>query len=742
MTGKRKLVIEILGDAKDGAKALLDISDKTDRMAQGLQRAGTAGIAAGMALGGGLLYAATQAADAETQQLKLDNSIANSSNTFRNNGQALKDLATAIQSKTAADGDAIVGMQSLLVQYGYTENQILSMTPLVVDLSRKMGIDLDAAAKAVAKSADGSATALKRMGIDVDEAKMKADPFTATMDALRSSVGGFAEAEGETAAGKLERIKNQLGDIVEGVGAGAIDTFSGITDKVAGLASELSKTNPELLNTAGRIGAIGSVAAIGVGGLMVGAGWLVTMRDRFTQVAGEGENATRKLNAFGRAAAGLASVTAVVGIFEGVAAALNDSTNVAGRAQEAIDRLVLAMGNTKSGAGDVVAAFGDLVGAEQDTLRFQNLWQEFGAEVSIVGTDVKADVEQVQRAFDQLGQTEGPNAQIAVLDALEEQTRATLDSSSGQYRTNMEFIDRNRAAVEQHMAATAVSEGAIEGQTGAVQEATSALESYTSAVQATTDPLFAVMDAQDQVTQAKKRADEAMASGDLAAYQDATIQTARAQATLEGRLGALQTAVQNGTVSIDVAKNALDRWVAQGVLTRAQADAIAWGFGAATHQAQVLDQQSPHVSVASTAPAVARELDNVSGKLSYLTSRTWIVHTQQRYATVVENAARGQSVPGLALGGPVAKDLPYIVGEEGWELFIPDTNGTIISHNDSKRLAGQAATAMGGSSAAGVVNITVNYSPTVGDPYRDAAKVAELLKLHVQHNGPLVGVST
>ena len=42
------------------------------------------------------------------------------------------------------------------------------------------------------------------------------------------------------------------------------------------------------------------------------------------------------------------------------------------------------------------------------------------------------------------------------------------------------------------------------------------------------------------------------------------------------------------------------------------------------------------------------------------------------------------TAPGLAKGGPVAAGKDYIVGEEGPEMFVSETNGTIINNDDSK----------------------------------------------------------
>lgn len=66
----------------------------------------------------------------------------------------------------------------------------------------------------------------------------------------------------------------------------------------------------------------------------------------------------------------------------------------------------------------------------------------------------------------------------------------------------------------------------------------------------------------------------------------------------------------------------------------------------------------------------------------------------------------GHFFAGMASGGQVDKNTPYVVGEEGYELFVPDSNGTIVPHDalmaQSNRLrpaSGYGAGAGGGGGA-------------------------------------------
>lgn len=61
-----------------------------------------------------------------------------------------------------------------------------------------------------------------------------------------------------------------------------------------------------------------------------------------------------------------------------------------------------------------------------------------------------------------------------------------------------------------------------------------------------------------------------------------------------------------------------------------------------------------------------------------------------------------------ALGGPVGKGKPYLVGEEGPELYVPDGNGTIMTAGQTSRMLGQASSGL--SSAMGNTYISVDAS--------------------------------
>ena len=67
---------------------------------------------------------------------------------------------------------------------------------------------------------------------------------------------------------------------------------------------------------------------------------------------------------------------------------------------------------------------------------------------------------------------------------------------------------------------------------------------------------------------------------------------------------------------------------------------------------------------------------------------------------------RSQSFQGKAVGGAVQAGTPYMVGEQGREMFVPSTNGQIVKNSDVER--------MGSSAGSTNINFTINAIDTRG----------------------------
>lgn len=155
------------------------------------QFAQTALLGAGVAVVAFAASSVKAAIEANDAHLKLQNTFANNASLADSSVEAFEHQADALRDLTGVDDEAIISAQALLGQFKLTGGQVQQLIPLIVDLSEKMDIDLQAAAKAVGKATQGNAGILSRYGIVLDETALKTDAFGTTLKGL-GVVQGFA----------------------------------------------------------------------------------------------------------------------------------------------------------------------------------------------------------------------------------------------------------------------------------------------------------------------------------------------------------------------------------------------------------------------------------------------------------------------------------------------------------------------------------------------------------------------
>lgn len=664
--------------ANSAEKELGKAENKIDKVGGSLSKFGAGGMAFAGVAGAALMGFAKEAESAEQQSRKLGNSIENAG-TFAVGAQdRLEELAKEIQNVTTADGDAIIGMQSLLAQFGFTEEQIKSLTPLVVDLSSKMGIDMDVAAKAVAKSATGSTTALKKMGIQVDETSSGGDSFKATMDALAGTVGGFARKEAETFSGKIDQLKVSLGDLQEGIGSGVIDVFSGAIGGATGLSQALGDIDPDIQNTAGQIAGFATVAIGLASSLSFVAGQAIKMRDRFVDADG-------KMNAFGKTAAFAGGALGALALAQTVGTVLNEISDASGNVDRKLQSLVISLGDIENAAvdsTDPLQTFRDLVAAEGKGINLGNIFKDVGKEIKIAGGDIGRDIEYIDSAFTKLMDT-SPELATNLLDVWTKQTDA-LDHNSTQYEDNMMLIDRYRERLGLATTASDVLTGATDGTAGALDDLTGATDDATDATIALTgewDNLLGRFDRDESVTNIKEKMIEA----------DAAIKQAFSTGNQE---------------DIDAAAQAVrDLYGDVGEYIKQVGDIPA------EKQTEILAMLN-----AGDYLGVLKMLNDLER------TRTAKLNIVPQAPGYIPQATVGDmfKLPGRALGGSISANQPYVVGELGPEIIVPNSSGTVIPNN---MIGG------GTSGSSSIINVNVTSS--------DPQEVVKALQRYVRLYGKL-----
>lgn len=496
----------IRGFEKLGASAERDLDkteSKLDKLGSQFTKFGAAGLASAGVVGGALLGFAKQADEAAQFQIKLDNAIANSSVVSAEAGAKFKELATSLQQVTAADGDAILGAQALLVNFGLTEEQIIQLTPLVVDLARATGTDLNSAALSVAKSIDGSAKALKGYGIDIDETAMRTDAFAATVDALQGTVGGFAAREGETFAGQLESFRNSMGDLAEAIGSGVLPVITPLVNGMGNLASRFAVANEATAGFVGKIATIGTGALAAVSGLSLVAGQAIKMRDRFVSADGT-------LNTFGKTAGAVSLALAGLAVALSAQEVINTVAGYARNATQRLQELQITIGGLATVGGNssaqIVTQFADLaasIGAKADIISAV-MGQRLGREFQFTANGIEVDIEHMDEAFSQLASTSTTQAQ-AVIQALEAQAAAAPVGSRA-YKDLMDAANRYRKELELLVGAQNAVSGAEVGVTKTTRGGSEEMRQKTRVVVTQSYRLSGLAEHYKKLEEAQKRA--------------------------------------------------------------------------------------------------------------------------------------------------------------------------------------------------------------------------------------------
>ncbi len=175
--------------------------------------------------------------DSEAAQLKLNDAFDKFPKLSDTSTASLNKLNAEMQKKTRFDDEAYASAEATLAQYGLTGQQLTDLIPLVADFAAKTGTSVEDASGKIGKALLGQGRALKAVGIDFVDAGSTSANFTQIMGGLRAQVGGFAEKEGQTAAGKAEILKNQFGELQETVGSLLVPALSTLVGAITPVIS-------------------------------------------------------------------------------------------------------------------------------------------------------------------------------------------------------------------------------------------------------------------------------------------------------------------------------------------------------------------------------------------------------------------------------------------------------------------------------------------------------------------------
>jgi hypothetical protein len=492
---KRKLVIEVLGNAKDAAKALGDVRSDTDRAAERFTNFGQVTLAASAVGAVGLYKLANAAGDYGEAQSAASVIFGDAVDIVTEFGEAASETA-GMSKKAAVDGANTFGTFGKSAGLAGVDLAGFSteMVQLAGDLASFKNTTPEQAIQAIGSALRGESEPIRAYGVLLDEATLKQRAMTmgiadgtAALTPQQKVLAAQAEILAQTsdAQGDYSRTSDSLANqqrtltaefenLKVGIGQGVLPMMSSLVGGASDVLGKFSELSPETQNLLGKLGGIVVTGGLVVGALSLVAGKVLEARDRFTTLGTDG---TRSMNNVGKAAAGLTTIIAGIAIAEAIGAASNQIGDYAQKAEDALNRTREALLDEDDGRA--VQEFANTVAETQaEWTGLGEIWGSVGREFTVASTGIQADVENVDLAFQRMLES-SPQAAEDLVAALERQLE-TLDPTSREYSDTADMVDRFKERLDAASTATSVATRETENLTGATGDAGGAIEETAS----------------------------------------------------------------------------------------------------------------------------------------------------------------------------------------------------------------------------------------------------------------------
>lgn len=244
--------VEVIVTATDQASGVLS---KIGGLGKGVLGAGlgvvTMGAAAAgaglVALGGGLAFSVKEAMGAQEISAQLAAVLESTGGAAGVTAEMATGLADKLSAMTRFEDDAILAGENMLLTFTNIGKDVFpDTTQAMLDMSQAMGQDLQTSAIQIGKALNdpiAGVGALSRVGVTFTEQQKEmiksmvesGDVMGAQkmiLAELQKEFGGSAEAAGNTFAGQLDRLKNTLGNVAEGIGTALLPSLQSLAGKL------------------------------------------------------------------------------------------------------------------------------------------------------------------------------------------------------------------------------------------------------------------------------------------------------------------------------------------------------------------------------------------------------------------------------------------------------------------------------------------------------------------------------
>jgi hypothetical protein len=209
-----------LDELKKGVKsATTEVQSFSDRAADFGKKAALAFAVAGAAVTAFAVSAVKAAAQDEAAQKKLTDTIKATTDATAQQIASIDQYVTKTSIAAAVTDDQIRPALARLARSTGDVQEAQDLLALALDLSAASGKSLETTTNALAKANEGSNTALKKLGLGLDENYLKTASNDQIVKDLTATYGNFSENQAKTAEARFRSMSIAIEESKEAIGA-------------------------------------------------------------------------------------------------------------------------------------------------------------------------------------------------------------------------------------------------------------------------------------------------------------------------------------------------------------------------------------------------------------------------------------------------------------------------------------------------------------------------------------------
>jgi len=240
MATQRTLKLNLLADVDKFGKGLNKAGNDAKGFGGKVSKYGkvAAGALAGVAAAAGIMAikigidGVKAAIEDEVSQKKLATTLKNVTKATDKQIQSAEEYITKQQISYGIADTKLRPALEILVRRTDDLTKAQELNNLAIDISAATGKDLETVATALGKAYGGNLSALKKLGVPLDETTIKTKDFQKAQKELTDTFGGSAYENTKTYEGQLKILNERWGELKEGIGQKALPILKDLLEQV------------------------------------------------------------------------------------------------------------------------------------------------------------------------------------------------------------------------------------------------------------------------------------------------------------------------------------------------------------------------------------------------------------------------------------------------------------------------------------------------------------------------------